>query len=314
MNALIWGTGRMARVHSACLSRAGVRIGAVISRSGPGALPLPGAEGAVYLSGPEELRTLPARPQLAVICLPSDLHRAAVEALAGQVPYLLCEKPAALSPADAAAMAETAERTGCSLSVAQVLRSWDAYTAQAGRLRANRERLHTLTLWRRQPRPDWSDGNWLADRRRSGGILYDLAVHDVDYVTGLFGPPERVEASLGPDGESVTLFLRYGSFCAAIFASWCLPTGYTSGLEAGVEAAFTDELIRFDSRYDAGCWRRYTASGREEERFPTWDPYERQTALWLEQVRSGRRTGPLDIRTTLPALSVCARAEQLILG
>ena len=100
-------------------------------------------------------------------------------------------------------MAETAERTGCSLSVAQVLRSWDAYTAQAGRLRANRERLHTLTLWRRQPRPDWSDGNWLADRRRSGGILYDLAVHDVDYVTGLFGPPERVEASLGPDGESV---------------------------------------------------------------------------------------------------------------
>ena len=200
MEVLIWGTGNMARIHSARLARrTDVTITAVISRRGGGET-LPGAAGGRILSGPEELETLPRRPDLAVICLPGDLHRPAAEALMGRVPHILCEKPAALSLEDAAAMADRAEETGTTLSVAQVLRSWDAYEALSHRLTAGRERLHTLSLWRRQPRPDWSEGSWLADPKRSGGVLFDLAIHDVDYVVSLFGPPERVEASGGPGG------------------------------------------------------------------------------------------------------------------
>lgn len=314
MEVLIWGTGNMARLHSARLARrTDVTITAVISRRGGGE-PLPGASDARILAGPEELETLPHRPDLAVICLPSDLHRSAAEALMGRVPHILCEKPAALSLEDAIAMADRAEQTGTTLSVAQVLRSWDAYEALSHRLTAGRERLHTLTLWRRQPRPDWSDGGWLADPKRSGGVLFDLAIHDVDYVVSLFGPPERVEASEGPGGESVTLFLRYPTFCAVLYASWCLPSGFASGLEAGVEATFTDELIRFDSRLVSDRWRRYTPQGMEEECFPTWDPYGRQIDTLLEELRGGRSPGRLDIRTVLPALAVCQQAEQLISG
>lgn len=314
MEVLIWGTGNMARLHSARLARrTDVTITAVISRRGGGE-PLPGASDARILAGPEELETLPHRPDLAVICLPSDLHRSAAEALMGRVPHILCEKPAALSLEDAIAMADRAEQTGTILSVAQVLRSWDVYEALSHRLTAGRERLHTLTLWRRQPRPDWSDGGWLADPKRSGGVLFDLAIHDVDYVVSLFGPPERVEASEGPGGESVTLFLRYPTFCAVLYASWCLPSGFASGLEVGVEAAFTDELIRFDSRLASDRWRRYTPQGMEEECFPTWDPYGRQIDTLLEELRGGRSPGRLDIRTVLPALAVCQQAEQLISG
>ena len=232
----------------------------------------------------------------------------------GRVPHILCEKPAALSLEDAIAMADRAEQTGTTLSVAQVLRSWDVYEALSHRLTAGRERLHTLTLWRRQPRPDWSDGGWLADPKRSGGVLFDLAIHDVDYVVSLSGLPERVEASEGPGGESVTLFLRYPTFCAVLYASWCLPSGFASGLEAGVEAAFTDELIRFDSRLASDRWRRYTPQGMEEECFPTWDPYGRQIDTLLEELHGGRSPGRLDIRTVLPALAVCQQAEQLISG
>ena len=176
MEVLIWGTGNMARIHSARLARrTDVTITAVISRRGGGET-LPGAAGGRILSGPEELETLPRRPDLAVICLPGDLHRPAAEALMGRVPHILGEKPAALSLEDAAAMADRAEETGTTLSVAQVLRSWDAYEALSHRLTAGRERLHTLSLWRRQPRPDWSEGSWLADPKRSGGVLFDLAI------------------------------------------------------------------------------------------------------------------------------------------
>ena len=66
MEVLIWGTGNMARIHSARLARrTDVTITAVISRRGGGET-LPGAAGGRILSGPEELETLPRRPDLAV--------------------------------------------------------------------------------------------------------------------------------------------------------------------------------------------------------------------------------------------------------
>ncbi len=40
--------------------------------------------------------------------------------------------------------------------------------------------------------PDWSKGNWLMDPEKSGGLLMDLSIHDIDYLYWLFGKPQKV--------------------------------------------------------------------------------------------------------------------------
>lgn len=130
------------------------------------------------------------------ICLPSYLHaRYAVEALQSGK-HVLCEKPMALSVADADRMIAAARQTGRRLMIAQCIRFWPEYRYLA---RCVKEgvygRLLSLNLVRISGRPVWSWENWMLDPARSGGAVYDLHIHDVDYANYLLGLPDSVQAS-----------------------------------------------------------------------------------------------------------------------
>jgi predicted dehydrogenase len=50
--------------------------------------------------------------------------------------------------------------------------------------------------------PGWSWKNWLIHANKSGGAIFDLHIHDTDYVQYLFGLPQAVrsQAAIGPSG------------------------------------------------------------------------------------------------------------------
>ena len=54
--------------------------------------------------------------------------------------------------------------------------------------------VRSAVFTRRSPKPDWSTEFYL-DMNRSGGALFDLHIHDADFVTWIFGPPDRVTAT-----------------------------------------------------------------------------------------------------------------------
>jgi predicted dehydrogenase len=60
----------------------------------------------------------------------------------------------------------------------------------------------TASFCRISPVPGWSWKNWLINAYKSGGAIFDLHIHDADYVQYLFGLPlaVRSQAVTGPSG------------------------------------------------------------------------------------------------------------------
>lgn len=130
------------------------------------------------------------------ICLPTYLHREAVEAAAGAKKHILCEKPMALTLGDCDAMAEAAKKAGVQFMVAHVIRFWPEYQVikeilDSGRL----GQIQWMSATRLSPPPTWSWKEWIFDPKLSGGAVLDLHIHDLDFIAWVLGKPKAVSAS-----------------------------------------------------------------------------------------------------------------------
>ncbi|HZJ57675.1 MAG TPA: Gfo/Idh/MocA family oxidoreductase [Clostridia bacterium] len=127
------------------------------------------------------------------IALPTYLHaEAAVKALNKGI-HVLCEKPMALNTDECQSMIDAAETNGKKLMIAQCLRFWPEYeylkkcvdSGEYGKVVSG-------YFFRGGATPMWSYKNWLLNREKSGGVLLDQHVHDVDTINWLFGTPKKL--------------------------------------------------------------------------------------------------------------------------
>ena len=174
------------------------------------------------------------------ICLPTRFHaEAAVKALeAGK--HVLVEKPMALTEAEAERMIETARKVGRVLMVAQVLRFWPAYKVLREKLQSGElGKVKTAILRRRCAAPTWS--TWLMQKEVSGGGVFDLLVHDVDFCIHAFGPPKAISAigyeDLRNGIDWVTATLHYEEIPAVVISGgWHHPGSYPFSMEYTIVA------------------------------------------------------------------------------
>ncbi|HET9126609.1 MAG TPA: Gfo/Idh/MocA family oxidoreductase [Propionibacteriaceae bacterium] len=126
------------------------------------------------------------------VATPSDTHyRIAAQALtAGR--HVICEKPLALRVEDAAELVALAERHGVRLFPAHVVRYFPAY-AEAKRA-VDAGALGPLAVMRFVRSGSFPWQPWFADTRRSGGVVGDLMIHDVDIARWFAGEVVRVSA------------------------------------------------------------------------------------------------------------------------
>jgi len=141
------------------------------------------------------------KSELADICLPTFLHRQAVEQAVLARCDIICEKPLALELNDVEAIFDLCEHANVRLFVAMVVRFFPAYrkvwdAVQANTLGSVRE----ITL-KRVGSPPPPVGSWFLDDDLSGGMLTDLLVHDVDYATWLAGDVATVQAAVEGSGQ-----------------------------------------------------------------------------------------------------------------
>ena len=143
------------------------------------------------------------RVDVVAVTLPTPTHAdVTVRALeAGK--HVLCEKPMALTLAECDRMIAAAERTGRTLMVAQCIRFWPQYEEIKRRIDEGQiGAVRFAALRRVSSAPDHSSGAWMMDGAQSGGALFDLHVHDVDFAQYLLGSPANLTAngSHGPSG------------------------------------------------------------------------------------------------------------------
>jgi len=137
------------------------------------------------------------------ITLPTFMHRDfTVKALEAGL-HVLCEKPMAMSVGqceDIIAAAKTNKRI---LQIGHCIRFWPEYAKAKKIVDSGKYGGALATSFRRiSPVPGWSWKNWLINERQSGGAIFDLHIHDADYIQFLFGLPLAVKSQgvVGPSG------------------------------------------------------------------------------------------------------------------
>jgi UDP-N-acetylglucosamine 3-dehydrogenase len=163
------------------------------------------------------------------ICTPTTTHVdiALVAAAAGK--HLFVEKPLARNLADCDRIIEAAEKAGVNLMVGHVVRFFPEFAAAKRSVDSGAVGVPaTIRTSRTAGHPKGGWNNWFADPALSGGVLLDMAIHDMDWIRWCFGPVDRVFAKglYGQDEYAgvldyglVTFKLRSGAL-AHVTGSW----------------------------------------------------------------------------------------------
>ncbi len=167
------------------------------------------------------------------ICLPTDLHSSVALAALRAGKHVLLEKPMALNGAECDALITEAEKQQKTLMIAHVLRFFPMYQSlheALPKLGAARNAIFR----RRCAAPAWSQ--WLKDKSKSGGGVFDLLIHDYDVALWMFGKPAQVSAvgfeALEQGMDVITAQLHYASgLTVTVTGGWHHPKSYPFSME-----------------------------------------------------------------------------------
>lgn len=128
------------------------------------------------------------------ICVPTFLHEEYVMIAAKYKKHVFCEKPVTFSVKKLDGMMQAVRQSGKRMFVGQVVRFWPEYVEAKKRYDSGDfGDLKAVYAARLSEHPAWSE--WYRRVENSGGGLFDLHLHDVDYICYLLGKAEYVYAA-----------------------------------------------------------------------------------------------------------------------
>ncbi len=225
------------------------------------------------------------------LCLPTHLHAPVAIAALEAGKHVLVEKPMALTGEDCDRIIAAARSAGRVLMVAQVLRFIPAYRVTAERIRSGGLGPIRAAIFRRRcAAPAWSA--WLSDKAASGGGVFDLLIHDVDFMLQAFGPPEAVSAvgyedmPRGVDWITATFYYSDGA-PVVISGGWHHPKAFPFSMEFTVVG--DAGTIEYSSDHKPVTLYRADGEAEPLEAAGPEDWYEAELQYFLECARENRR-------------------------
>lgn len=192
MRVGIIGTGFMGSTHAAAWANTRATIIGFVSKDlDTAGVLLKEYGGQLY----PDLDALLPEVDVVDICTPTHRHHEMVLMAASAGKNILCEKPLARTIPQALEMITTCENAGVKLMVAHVVRFFPEYASAKAQVTSGEiGRPAVLRLTRGTFQPKKAEDNWFLDFEKSGGMMLDLMIHDLDYARWIAGDVESVFA------------------------------------------------------------------------------------------------------------------------
>lgn len=253
--------------------------------------------------------------ELVDLCTPTPMHPEQSIACLKAGKKVLCEKPLARTSAAGGQVVEAEANATGFVMPAMCMRFWPGWSwlkevvdkKTYGRVLAARfGRLSEMPFWSKQG--TYTGGNDL------GGALFDLHIHDVDFVQFLFGKPEKVFASgvIGAGGSIdhvVAQYLYPGGPAVTAEGGWLMAKGFNMFYTLHCEQATIDfDLSRGENAL------RLTETGKEPRVITpeAGDGYNGETAYVLNCVLEGKKPAIVTAQDAVVALRICEAEERSV--
>ena len=266
MRVGIAGTGVMGSTHAAAWSATEATVVGFVSKTKAMAEPLARQyQAAAYADFADILDDV----DVIDICTPTYLHHEMVLAAAAAGKHIVCEKPLARTVEQGQEMITACNKAGVQLIVAHVVRYFPEYALARKRvLEGEIGEAAVLRLTRGSFQPKKTEDNWFIDFEKSGGMMLDLMIHDLDYARWVAGEVETVYAKkissefAYAHGDHGLVILRHRSGAIShVEGSWAYPPPL---FRTRFEIAGSNGLIQHDSSKTVAIGMHHHDSGDEE--------------------------------------------------
>ena len=189
-----------------------------------------------------------------VLATPHTKHRAQVEAIAGARKHLYCEKPFALTKADAAAALDAVQRAGIVIGIGHHFRLMPSMRVLADLKEADAfgTIMHVEGNYSHDWLADYPVDSWrMAPEESRAGGMTGMGIHVLDCFRDLVGPMKRVSAL----SKTRALSLPTGDTTAALIE---FENGATGTLGTTLKTPFRWRIAIFGER----CWAESVSETR----------------------------------------------------
>ena len=248
-------------------------------------------------------------PDGVIIALPTDAHESAVVEAADRGVNVYVEKPMSLNTTACSRMLEAAERDGVSLMVGQVMRYYEPYRTilrwtDDGRFGA----IRAAAIWRTTKGMQPGANNWRYDQNRSGGVLFEVGIHELDILRCLFGEPLTVRSEVrefprsnGSADEFLSIQVKFRDGVANFETGGVNQIG-----RYGFRMHFDKATVESDSVFDTSRLHVYRADGEVsldlQSELSTHNPVQAELSEWIDALR-GERPVPITGREGLASVA-----------
>lgn len=237
-----------------------------------------------------------------LICTPTYTHEEMVRRAIAHRVHVMCEKPFVLDAEIAKTLIREADEAGVKLMVMHVVRFWPEYV-KIKEMIDNGElgEIKNVYLNRLSSHPTWA--TWHKDPEKSGGGLYDLHIHDVDFLYHVFGEVESVYA-VGKQEESgcfnnVSTVMKFANGVSAVVEGFMDMTGafgFTTNVRVNGSEAAVEMLNKsvYLENGELGKTNKFVVYKKDEPAqiaaVEKYNPYARETEYFADCVRHDRKT------------------------
>ncbi|WP_141770131.1 Gfo/Idh/MocA family protein [Bacillus massilinigeriensis] len=254
------------------------------------------------------------------ICLPTYLHEEYIIRAANAGKSIICEKPLTLSLKSANRILEAVQKNDVELFVAHVLRFWPEYKViktycESGKLKD----IELITAKRLGQSPKWS--SWFQYPEKSGGALYDLLLHDVDFLFFLLGEVESVYAvgiknKYGAWDHVMSILSFKNNTRAYVEASQRMPEGFPFTMS--LRAQTTDNLLDFQIIAGENIENRNTHSSKfiyyskeikKHIKVEQEDPFQNELSYFVDCIENNQVNQLIPLEDVLYSLKLLKAIE-----